>query len=223
LPGAPSDGNILVVVDRTPAELRPQIEQLLTEHFSTGEGAAIPGLHLMEQEGYRTLLALTGGALEQADPQAEGELYRAPAMPAPAATREAETRRLRKAREGFDTAAKRLQLARVVLQGGFPEEVMRPINMALGWALTAHLTLVKDREPGPDLPSARLVQAELVESKRIDASLAARLAQVRELTAPPAEDEEESPPPSLETAETLIETVQDLVNRGYELVAETGL
>jgi hypothetical protein len=62
-----------------------------------------------------------------------------------------------------------------------------------------------------------------VESKRIEADLAARLAQVRELTTPPAPDEEAAPPPSLETAETLIESVQDLVNRGYELVAEAGL
>jgi superfamily II DNA or RNA helicase len=225
LPGAPADGNILVVVDRTPAELRPQIEQLLAEHFGAGEGATIPGLHLMEQEGYRALLALTGGALEQADPQAEADVYRAPAMPAPAAARETDrqAQRRQKAREGFDAASKRLQLARVVLQGGFPEEVMRPINQALGWAFTAHLALVKDREPGPELPSPRLVQAELVESRRVDATLAARLAHVRELTTPPGPDEEEAPPPSVETAETLIETVQDLVNRGYELIAETGL
>jgi hypothetical protein len=67
-----------------------------------------------------------------------------------------------------------------------------------------------------------LVHAELVESKRIDAALAAQLAHVRELTAPPG-DEEESPPPSVETAEGLIETVQDLVNKGYELTAEAGL
>lgn len=217
LPGASANGNILVVVDHSPAELRPHIEKLLTEHF--GEAALAPGLHLMDTESYRTLIALTGGAVEQA----EAELYRAPAMPAPAAARTVDTQRFQKARTGFDTANKRLQLARVVLQGGFPEEVLRPIHQALGWALTAHLALVKEREPGPDLPSPRLVQAELVESKRLDSGLAARLAHVRELTTPPAPDEEESPPPSLETAENLIETVQDLVNRGYELVAEAGL
>lgn len=223
LPGAPSDGDVLVVVDRLPAELRPQIEKLLAEYFGADTEAPVPGLHLMEQESYQTLLALTGGAMEQADPKTEAEFYRAPSMPAPTATREADTRRLQKAREGFDTANKRLQLARVVLQGGFPEEVLRPIHQGLGWALTAHLALVKEREPGPNLPSPRLVQAELVESKRLDADLAARLAHVRELTTPPADDEEEAPPPSIETAENLIETVQDLVNKGYELTAEAGL
>ncbi|MCP5088573.1 MAG: DEAD/DEAH box helicase, partial [Rhodobacteraceae bacterium] len=225
LPGVSADGNIMVVVDQSPAELRPQIEKLLTEHFDVGEDAAIPGLHLMEQEGYRALLALTGGAVEQAGPEAETDLYRAPSMPAPAAAREdkRQAKRMQKAREGLDTANKRLQLARVVLQGGFPEEVMRPINQALGWALSAHLALVKDRDAGPKLPSPRLVQAELVETQRLDAALAARLAHVRELTAPPDDEEEEAPPPSVETAETLIETVQDLTNKGYELVAEAGL
>jgi superfamily II DNA or RNA helicase len=223
LPGVPSDGNILVVVDRAPAEMRPQIEQLLSQHFVSGEGATLPGLHLMEQEGYRALVALTGGELEQVDPQAEADTYRAPAMPAVAHEPDRLAQRRQKASQGFDTANKRLQLARVVLQGGFPEEVMRPVYQALGWALTAHLALVKDREPGTELPAPRLVQAELVESKRIEANLAARLAQVRELTTPPDPDEEAAPPPSLETAETLIESVQDLVNRGYELVAEAGL
>ncbi|NJN97007.1 MAG: SWF/SNF helicase family protein, partial [Anaerolineales bacterium] len=219
LPGASGEGNILVVVDRAPTELRPQIEKIIAEHF--GDTASLPGLHLMEPESYRTLVALTGGAVEQAaSPEAEG--YRAPSLPAPDA-RTADTQKLQKARTGFDTANKRLQLARVVLQGGFPEEVLRPIHQSLGWALTAHLALLKEREPGPDLPSARLIQAELVETKRLDPALAARLAQVRELTTPPGPDEEEAPPPSLETAETLIETVQDLVNKGYELVAEAGL
>jgi len=216
-----ADENILVVVDHTPAELRPQIEKLLTEHFSADPAVKPPGLHLMEQESYRTLLTLTGGALEQAEAQAD--FYRAPAMPAPATSREADTQRLQKVRTGFDTANKRLHLARVVLHGGFPEEVLRPIHQALGWALTAHLGLVKERNIGPELPSPRLVQAELVESKRLDSALADRLARVRELTIPPADGEEEAPPPSLETAETLIETVQDLINKGYELVAEAGL
>jgi superfamily II DNA or RNA helicase len=216
LPGAPVNGDILVVVDRAPAELRPEIEQRLADHFKEQK----PGLHLMEQESYRTLLALTGGALEEADPQTE--IYRAPAMPAPAA-RAADAQRLQKVREGLDTANKRLQLARVVLQGGFPEEVLRPIHQALGWTLSAHLALVKPRDIGPELPSPRLVQADLVESKRLDSALADRLARVRELTAPPAEGEEDAPPPSLETAETLIETTQDLVNKGYELLAEAGL
>ncbi len=223
LPGAAAAGNILVVVDRLPGELRPQIEKLLADHFSAAANAPLPGLHLMEQESYRALLALTGGALEQPGPQAEAEIYRAPSMPAPPAARDAAARRLKKAQTGLDSANKRLQLARVVLQGGFPEEVLRPINQALGWALSAHLALLKERDPGPELPSPRLVHAELVESKRIDAALAARLAHVRELTAPPAGDDDEAPPPSIDTAETLIETVQDLVNKGYELVAESGL
>jgi len=225
LPGVEGDGNVLVVVDREPAVLRPQVEKVLAEYFAGGPALPIPGLHLMEQEGYRALVALTGGALERIEPEEEAQVYRAPAMPAPAGPsgREAVERRLRKAQEGFDLAAKRLQLAQVVLQGGFPEEMLRPVREALGWGLSSFLTLFKEREPGPGLPGARLVQAELVEPGRMPGDLAAQLARVRELTAPPAEGEEPGPPPSVETGEMLIAAVQDVIDLGRQLAAEARL
>ncbi len=224
LPGTPSDGNVLVIVDRDPAGLRPQIESLLNEHYASAPSA--PGLHLMEQEGYRALVALTGSALEEIAPEKEGEVYRAPAMPAPARTvSDALQKRLRKAQEGFDHADKRLQLARVVLEGGFPEEVLRPVQQALGWALSAHIALVKDLPPSADLPAVRLVHAELVESGRVPSELANRLATVRQLCTPAADGagEDAAPPPSLQTAETLITAVQELIDLGRQLAAEAGL
>jgi hypothetical protein len=163
--------------------------------------------------------------LERIEPEEEAQVYRAPAMPAPAGPsgREELERRLRKAQEGFDFAAKRLQLAQVVLQGGFPEEMLRPVREALGWGLSSFLTLFKDREPSSDLPGARVVQAELVEPGRMPGDLAAQLARVRELTAPPTEDEEPAPPPSVETGQMLIAAVQDVIDLGRQLAAETRL
>jgi superfamily II DNA or RNA helicase len=224
LPGAPSDGNVLVVVDREPAKLRPKVEALLGEHY--GDFPA-PELLLMEQEGYRALAALTGGALEQTE--AETTAYRAPAIPAAApddalgAARKALEKKLRRAGEGFDAADKRLKLAAVVLEGGFPEEVMRPVRQALGWALSAHLSLVKDKAPGEELPAPRLVEAELVAPGRVPTDLAARVDRVRALTAPPAEDEEEAPPPSIEAAQGFIAVIQELIDLGRELIAQEGL
>ncbi len=219
LPGAPSDGNVLVVVDREPSKLRPQIESLLGEHY--GEFPA-PGLLLMEQEGYRALAALTGEALE---PKEAPPAYQAPSIPAPAreAARKALEKRLRRANEGLDTADKRLRLASVVLEGGFPEEVMRPVRQALGWALSACLSLVKDRKPGDALPAPRLVEAALVAPGHLPTDLAARVDRVRALTAPPAEDEDDAPPPSVEAAQDFIATVQDLIDLGRELVTKEGL
>jgi len=220
LPSAPSDGNVLVVVDREPAKLRSKVEQLLNEHY--GDFPA-PGLLLMEQEGYRALSALTGGAMEQT---AEATtLYQAPAIPTPARDdeRKALEKRLRRANKGLDTADKRLKLASVVLQGGFPEEVMRPVRQALAWSLNAHLSLLKERTLDDKLPSPRLVEAELVAPGRIPTDLATRVARVRVLTAPPAEDEEEAPPPSVEAAEGFIATIQELIDLGRELVAKEGL
>jgi hypothetical protein len=160
--------------------------------------------------------------MEQAAEKAT--FYQAPAIPAPerdAAARALE-QKLRRANQGFDTADKRLKLASVVLQGGFPEEVMRPVRQALGWGLTAHLALVKDKAPAEDLPSPRLVEAELVAAGRIPTDLAARLDRVRALTAPPAEDEE-APPPSVEAAQGFIAAIQELIDLGREWAAKAGL
>ena len=222
LPSAPADGNILIVVDREPARLRSRVEKLLNEHY--GDSPA-PGLLLMEQEGYRALSALTGGVMEQMAKAAT--VYQAPAIPAPARDdeRKALEKRLRRANKGFDTADKRLKLASVVLQGGFPEEVMRPVRQALGWALSTHLLLAlyKGKTPSEALPSPRLVEAELVATDRIPTGLAARVDRVRVLTAPPAEDEQEAPPPSVKAAEGFIATIQELIDLGRELVAREGL
>jgi len=220
LPGAPADGNILVVVDREPAKLRPKVEALFNDHYGDFPS---PGLLLMEQEGYRALAALTGELMEQTAEAAT--VYHAPAIPAPARgdERKALERRLRRVNKGFDTADKRLKLAAVVLEGGFPEEVMRPVRQALGWALSAHLSLVKDKAPDENLPSPRLVEAELVAPGRVPTDLAARVDRVRALTAPPAEGEEEAPPPSVTAAGGFIATVQELIDLGRELVAKEGL
>lgn len=241
LPGvlAANDGDgesILVVVDQSPGDLRSQIQSEIDEHFAPIDATIerpAPTLHLMDRESYQTLVTLTGGVIEKGAQDAASvtaghasEAYRAPSMPAPAEDKEAarKAEQVKNARTGLDKATKRLQLARVVLQGGFPEEVMRPIHQALGWALTCHLTLVDaDRQPSEALPSPRLVNAHLVESKRIESELAARLSNVRELTAPVGADEDEAPPPSVETAESLIETVQEVVDRALELIAEDSL
>ena len=222
-PGAASDGNVLVVVDKAPGEIRPAAEKFLAEHFAPAP--PIPSLHLMEQEGYRALAALTGGLLEQIEPEAEADVFRAPAMPAAAGPsgRDKIVKRLQKAQKGFDQAARRLQLARVVLGGGFPKEVLRPVREALGWALSSHLALVKEHTPSVKLPSPRLLQAELVESGRLSAELTGQAARVRELTAPPADDEDPGPPPSLEASEGFIISVQALIERGQELAVKAGL
>jgi len=220
LPGAPSDGNLLVVVDREPARLRPKVEQLLNTHYGSFPP---PGLLLMEQEGFRALTALTGTLMEQTAEAAT--IYQTPAIPAPARDdrRKALEKRLRRASKGLDAADKRLKLASVVLQGGFPEEVMRPVRQALAWALNAHLSLVKERTPDDKLPAPRLVEAELVAPGRLVTGLAARLDRVRALTAPPAEDEDEAPPPSVQAAEGFIAAIQELIDLGRELVTKEGL
>ena len=125
------------------------------------------------------------------------------------------------ASEGLAFAEKRLALADVLLKGGFPEEMTRPLREALGWALTSFLALHTDRDPAADLPSARLVQAELVEPGRLPGELSQRLAQVRDLTSPP-EAGEEAVPLSARTGQTLLEAVQEVVSLIQEQVVKVG-
>ena len=188
----------------------------MSEYFDQ----AIPALHLMEQEGYRALKAFIPPTTDQA----ETEVYRAPAMPSPAGPsgRELLDAQRKKASEGLAFANKRLSLAEVVLKGGFPEEMLRPARESLGWALSSLLALHKDSDPCADLPSPRLIQAELVEKDHLPEELSLRLSRVRELTAPP-EDEETVPPPSIKTAESLIADLRALIELAEQQVVESGL
>lgn len=222
-PGQPAQGaGVLVVVDRDAGGMRGGIEKLLAEYYAPAGPTPLPALLLMDGESYRAFEMLMAPALAQAP---AAELFRAPAMPAPAGPsgRDLLHKRVAAARKGFDQAAGRLKLAGVVLAGGFPEEVLRPVRQALGWAYSAHLALVKqDYTPAETLPSPRLLQAELVESHRLPSDLAARLSQVRELTAPPPEGED-APPPSLAAAEGFIQAVQECIDLGERLAAEMAL
>jgi superfamily II DNA or RNA helicase len=208
-------GAVLVVADHEPAELRAKIEVLLGEHFAP----EVPALHLMEQESYRAFIALAGPLAKPAAP--DDEAYRAPALPAPSDGRAELGRRLQKAREGFEFGAKRAQLAQVVLNGGFPEEALRPLRDALGWALSSHLALVSDRDPSAELPAARVIQAELVEPDHLADDLAARAARARELTEPATDGE--TAPLSAKSAEALLATVREIIEAGEKRVAEKGL
>jgi hypothetical protein len=213
---APMGEGILVVVDLAPAELRPEVESLLSEYFSPNQ----PTLHLMEQEGYRALKAFIPPASEPP----ETEVFRAVAMPSPTGPsgRDLLEAQRQKASEGLTFAKKRLSLAEVVLKGGFPEEMLRPARESLGWALSSLLALHKDTDPCADLPSPRLIQAELVEKDHLPEELSLRVSRVRELTAP-TEDQENAPPPSLKTAEDLIADVRALIELAEQQVVESGL
>jgi superfamily II DNA or RNA helicase len=208
---APVGDGILVVVDQAPSELRSIIEGELADYFEPDR----PALHLMEQEGYRALNAfLPPGA-------SEAEAYRAAALPAP---READRsiERREKARQGLTFAAKRAALAEVVLNGGFPEEMVRPLREALGWGLASLLALYRDRDPSADLPASRTIHAELVEPKYLPDELALRLARVRELTEPAGEGETLAPL-SLTTGRALLADVQALIELAQQRVVASGL
>ncbi len=216
MPSVSGDG-ILVVVSGAPAELRPVVENTIAEHYLENP----PALHLMDAEGFRALSAFIPALA--AAPAPEEVAYHASALPAaPVSDASQFEARRKRAGEGLAFAEKRLALADVLLEGGFPEEMTRPLRESLGWALTSLLTLHTDRDPAADLPSARLVQSELVERGRLPAGLSQGIAQVRDLTAP-TEAGEEAVPLSAQTGQTLLESVRELVTLAQEQVVKTRL
>jgi len=217
---APTEG-ILVVVSGAPAELRPLVENCLTEHFI--ENA--PQLHLMDSEGFRSFSTFIPALA--APPAPEDIAWQATSLPSASVSDAAEFRRKR-ANEGLAFAEKRLALADLLLKGNFPEEMTRPLREALGWSLTSLLALHADRDPSSDLPSPRLVQAELVERGHLPAELSQRLSQVRDLTAPPAEYSksevgEEALTLSAQTGQILLESVRELVELTREQTVKMRL
>ncbi len=222
LPGAPDGHNVLVVVDKDPAQMRPEVEKLLNQHYQNGN---VPGLLLMEQEGYRALSAMTGGLLEKIEPQEAG--YQAPAIPQSAEDKERKARekRLKKAGQGFDAAEKKLKLAGVLMSGGFPEETMNPLRQALGWSVTSMIAVHEDAETKDKVPSARIIESKLTAKNIIDRETAAEIERIRNLTAPPDQDEdpEEAPAPSRTTIEQIIRTVEKLIDSGRETIAKESI
>lgn len=215
VPGIQGSRQVLVVVDRNPETVKPTAGDLLAKHFNTQPSA--PGLHVMEQEGYRTLLALLGTSLPTASQLMEDpEAYCSPSLAAPGAE-DQHSQRMKKAEEGFKQATRRLQLAKVVIAGGFPEEVLRPVREALAWTLSSHLALTCDKPASDKFPSPRLLQAELVETDRLSAVQAGEVARIRELTTPQEAGDDTEPAPSIKAAEAMISSVDKLIDHGREL------
>jgi hypothetical protein len=215
MPGATGEG-IIVVVSGAPADARPAIDAALSEHYIEN----VPQLHLMDSEGYQSLSAFIPTLA--AVPSPEDIAYRATSLPTPAREADLLSVRRKRANEGLAFAEKRLALADLLLKGDFPEEMTRPLRESLGWSLTSLLALHADRDPSSDLPSPRLVQSELVERGHLSAELAQRLAQVRDLTAPP-EVGEEAVPLSAQTGQLLLESVKELVALAQEQIVKLGL
>ncbi len=205
MPGAGGEG-IIVVVSGAPAEVRPLVESCLTEHYV----ANAPQLHLMDAEGFRALSAFIPALAAAPNPDDVAYHHIASLPVAVVDESGLQSARRKRAGGGLAFAEKRLALADVLLKGGFPEEMTRPLRESLGWALTSFLALHTDRDPAADLPSSRLIQAELVEPGRLPGEWSQRLAQVRDLTAPP-EAGEEAIPLSAQTGQSLLDTVRELV------------
>jgi hypothetical protein len=175
----------------------------------------------MDTEGFRAISAFVPALATV--PAPEDVAYYAVSLPSAAVSDSGliEVRR-KKANAGLAFAEKRLALADVLLKGGFPEEMTRPLREALAWSLTSLLSLHSERDPAADLPSPRLVQAELVERGHLPVDLSLKISHARDLTAPP-DPGEDAPPLSVQTGQTVIEIVREFVGIAQEQVVKASI
>lgn len=199
---------LIVVVDSGSEEVKPEAQKILEKHFS--RSSHYPPLHVMDRNGYETLTSILGGDIETICGESRSaETHRS-------SPDELLKKKLKKVRRGFDQAERKLKLARVLIEGGFPEEVMRPVRDALAWTLSSLVAIRKQTEPKLALPSPRTVQAQLVETGMLSAAQAGEISRIRELTEQPEQPEDIEPPPSIDTIREMTASVEALIDLGRE-------
>jgi superfamily II DNA or RNA helicase len=199
---------LIVVVDSGAEEVKPEAQRILEKHFS--DSSLHPPLHVMDRNGYETLTSILGGDIDIiCEESRSAETHR----PSPD---ELLRKKLKKVRKGFDQAERKLKLARVLIEGGFPEEVMRPVRDALAWTLSSLTAIRKQTEPKPALPTPRTVQAELVETGMLSTAQAGEISRIRELSEQPEQPEDIEPPPSIDTIREMTASVEALIDLGRE-------
>ncbi|PIE51948.1 helicase Snf2 [Candidatus Fermentibacteria bacterium] len=211
-----STEHLLVVVDRDAEEIRPAAEKVLRKAFS--DQSEQPPLHVLDRNGYKTLVNMLGGDIDTL--YTENTFCGDPDIDSPSES-EKLSRKRKKTGKGLDRAARKLELAEVLLKGGFPEEILAPVHEALAWAVTSLASLHGKQEPGSEMPSMKTVNAALVEPGVISTSAAADISFVKEMTQDADSPDDTEPPPSATTCRRFIEIVESVIELGRsELVKE---
>ncbi|MEE8587044.1 MAG: C-terminal helicase domain-containing protein, partial [Acidobacteriota bacterium] len=123
---------LLMVVEEDGKKIQSQASRLLDESFADAEQK--PHLELLDRNAYEAIQRLIQAGVLQM-PGAEGRpLHRSPRMEDDSEKREAE-KRLRQARQILSQAERKMKMARLLSQGGFPIEALPALNEAVEAAL----------------------------------------------------------------------------------------
>ncbi len=208
---------IMVVVDSDAGEIKPDAERILKRCFPEGRR---PALDVLDRNGYEALISILGGDIEKMYSEATiaGHYDEDTVSP-----REELKKKLIKVRSGFEQAERKIELAEVLIKGGFPGEAVKPVGAALAWAVSSIVAINGKSEPGDSLPSSATINASLVEKGLLTRAMAGEIAFVRDLTNSSDPAEEEDNPPSQRTLKHMIQTVSSLVTAGREMIISKSL
>lgn len=212
-PGVGQGDHIYVIVDRQPAELRSDLEKIQEEIWSEDP----PELHLMEKEGYRSLRTFLSSLEGKQDDRL---LYSSGTLEVTEEAETSEERLYREIQEDIESAREKLDLAFVIMDGGFRFEALSPLKESLSLVLRAWIRFARYREgrgsrgvqfPDTEFPSTRTVQSILVEPGYLEEQFATRISHAGDLLEEARQGKEKNVSESV--LDTIQETVEDLLRK----------
>jgi hypothetical protein len=194
---SPNRQSTLVVVDRDTEKVAEVIQRLHRDAY--GKTSAGP-LEVLDRQTFETMQRLANlGWLKTPD---STELHRSPALERPGPTPEEKRRKL--ARGLAENAGRKLDMGRLLAQGGFPSEALLPVLDAVELALRA-LAALAGIETNEDSLAASVIHEKLVMPGFLEADDAARVSLLRELATTAGEIDPETARSQVEAGAAIVE------------------
>jgi hypothetical protein len=153
--GAEGRPTLLVVTQEDPESFRPVAERLLRESFASS--VALPTLELLDRTTYETIQRLVETGILKRDKREVRQFHCSPIFTsAPAPKKEFR----KEAREVFGKAERKMRMATVLSNGGFPLEALSSVREAVEFALKASAYLAGDEASGAGDEPVPLVSLE---------------------------------------------------------------
>ena len=204
--GGPS--TLLMVVEEDGKKVQSQASRLLDESFADAEQK--PHLELLDRNAYEAIQRLIQAGVLQM-PGAEGRpLHRSPRMEDDSEKREAE-KRLRQARQILSQAERKMKMAQVLSQGGFPIEALPALNEAVEAALHS-LACLENLSNGKEPVPVERIESNFESAGHLPEGSSNLVSRLREAVEGQQDDESD--------AQSLVEEAQRLWESAHSAVGE---
>jgi len=201
---------ILVVIDGPVDQSKHLADRLLRESFS--ESKDLPSLEMMDRSTYETIQRLTDAGFLKMDKNSVRQFHSSPAFDDRALIER--ERSQKKAQKIFSQAERKMQMSRVLAEGGFSLEALTPLSQAVELTLkaAAYLTGEDDPDSKEDL-SLTYIQSRIIPTGLLPDNAVAIVASLRESVQQPEELDEDATRNLIQSSQELINQVSQAVNK----------